>query len=130
MKNLVTYLLKSLVSKCRPDLFTRLRDIAETQIPANLKPIVVHLHVNHSQRKIQHERAPKLPLTLTTRPAPLPGHAHSTHHVVSGRDWAVHLYLPTNHPYCDPPASHQNTDIHILTRSPPPTHLWPAMQQE
>ena len=34
------HILKPLVSKCCPDIFTRLRDIAEKQVPAELKPIV------------------------------------------------------------------------------------------
>ena len=33
-------MLKPLVPKFRPDLFVRLKDIAEKQIPAKLKPIV------------------------------------------------------------------------------------------
>ena len=33
------HILKPLVSKCCPDLFTRLKDIAEKQVPAELKPI-------------------------------------------------------------------------------------------
>ena len=34
------HILKPLVPKFRPDLVARLRDIAEKQVPANLKPIV------------------------------------------------------------------------------------------
>ena len=34
------YTLKSLVPKYRPDSFARLKDIAEKQIPAKLKPVV------------------------------------------------------------------------------------------
>ena len=34
------HILEPLVAKYRPDLFVRLRDIAEKQVPADLKPIV------------------------------------------------------------------------------------------
>ena len=34
------HILKPLVPKFRPDLFTRLRDIAEKQVQAKLRPIV------------------------------------------------------------------------------------------
>ena len=34
-------MLKPLESKCCPDLFTHLRDIAEKQVPEKLKPIAV-----------------------------------------------------------------------------------------
>ena len=33
-------MLKPIEPRFRPDLFTRLRDIAEKQVPATLKPIV------------------------------------------------------------------------------------------
>ena len=36
----LSHILEPLVAKYRPDLFARLRDIAERQVPANLKPIV------------------------------------------------------------------------------------------
>ena len=46
------HILEPLVAKYRPDLFARFRDIAEKQVPANLKPIVVELvatkHLPHS----------------------------------------------------------------------------------
>ena len=38
-------MLKPLVSKFRPDLLARLIDIAEKQVPANLKPIAVHIYL-------------------------------------------------------------------------------------
>ena len=34
------HILETLVAKYRPDIFAHLRDIAEKQVPANLKPIV------------------------------------------------------------------------------------------
>ena len=34
------HILERLVAKYRPDPYARLRDIAEKQVPANLKPIV------------------------------------------------------------------------------------------
>ena len=34
------HMLKHLASKCCPDLFTRLRDVVEKQVPEKLKPIV------------------------------------------------------------------------------------------
>ena len=36
----IGHILDPLVAKYRPDLFARLRDIGEKQVPANLKPIV------------------------------------------------------------------------------------------
>ena len=39
------HILKPLVSNFCPDLFTRLRDIAEKQVPAKLKPIVDVYHM-------------------------------------------------------------------------------------
>ena len=36
----LVHMLKPLVPKCRPDLFARLRDIAEKRVPAKLKPVV------------------------------------------------------------------------------------------
>ena len=36
----IGHMLKLLVHKFRPDLLSRLRDIAEKQVPATLKPIV------------------------------------------------------------------------------------------
>ena len=38
-------MLKPAVPKSRPDLFARLTDIAEKQVPARLKPIVAPSHV-------------------------------------------------------------------------------------
>ena len=35
------HMLKPLVPKFRPDVFARFKDIAEKQVPARLKPIVV-----------------------------------------------------------------------------------------
>ena len=35
----IGHMLKPLVPKFRPDLFTRLKDIAEKQVPVKLKPI-------------------------------------------------------------------------------------------
>ena len=40
------HILKPLVPKFRPGLLSRLRDIAEKQIPVKLKPIVVHNDLN------------------------------------------------------------------------------------
>ena len=40
-------MLKTLVHKFGPDLFARLKDIAEKQVPAKLKPIVVSIKFPH-----------------------------------------------------------------------------------
>ena len=37
-------MLKLLVPKFRPDLYVRLKDIAEKQVPEKLKPVVVIYH--------------------------------------------------------------------------------------
>ena len=44
-------MLKPFVPKFPPEIFARLRDVAEKQVPAKLKPIVVNLKCRQNRTK-------------------------------------------------------------------------------
>ena len=54
-------MLKPLVPKFRPDLSARLKDIAENQVPAKLKPIVGIIHQEDAEQAGGHQTENWLP---------------------------------------------------------------------